>query len=173
METNTDLLIAADIFAREITNGIWFCINLSCLFIFFRYTWLSLAANRSWFAIGRMVRDRSFVPEMQASIGLTIYFIGATLRAAYVWWLLKAQTRGWPIAEVIEDGYWLMYLAAAFAIVGGLCTLRVFTKLNYGHRAWILAGIFSIIVPVITHFEPVWGMLGSAVLVPLALYFLL
>jgi hypothetical protein len=152
MDTPTRITVAADLAAREITNGVWLFINLSCLIVFLMYSWKRSMKKRAWSDVARMIRERDFEPDTQASIAMTMYFIGATIRAGYVWWLLKAQSKGWVHAQYVEEMYWVMHLAAAFAIIGGLCVLRVFTRLEWGHRAWIAAAIISLLVPFVIHY---------------------
>lgn len=135
--------------SSEVSNGIWFFMNLFCLWTFGYYVAVCFTSNGklSIDAIKRMITRREYDRELQAAIALTVYFLGAALRGGYNWWLMINDIA--PTQAI--DYFYIKMGSAALGVIGGVCILRVFTALRWGHIAWMVGGAIAIVVPVITN----------------------
>jgi hypothetical protein len=122
---------------REIANGIWTMIGLF-LIVGLTYTLVQDMRHRPGWRFDR---------GTQLVIGSLVYFIGSIDRSTYIWLSFIWQNRGWD-TENISEAHWLLIVAAAFAIIGGLCILRICIVERFGDLAWITAGVVSVAVPV-------------------------
>lgn len=122
---------------REIGNGIWTMIGLF-LILGLLYTLVQDIRHRpNW----RADRGTALV------IGTLVYFLGSIDRSTYIWLSFIWQNRGWDTTAVRES-HWVLIVAAALAITGGLCILRICIVERFGDWAWIAAGVVSVVVPV-------------------------
>lgn len=142
-----------DEIVRELMNGIWFVLSIEI--------WLCLAI----YVFHRIMRARTvgqkYIIEdstwwyddsaTQLAIALMVYMTGSGIRAGWVWMLLECQNElGRGKCEFIATSVWLLYGASLFAVVGGLCLIRVLVP--YGQPwGWLVAGVLAAAVPLIVH----------------------
>lgn len=125
---------------REMVNGTWLILNISLAIVFWRRVWLTKRAG-GWKAL----RED---PVAQAAIGLAVYFTGSGVMRAWVWMLLVVSNAG-DDAAFIGEHYEIALAAAATAIVGALCCIRVFYPRRW---LWIVTGVLAAAAPVTVHF---------------------
>lgn len=135
------------IYLREIINGVWFFLNLSLAYTFWR---IVLNARRRfpgrWYDLA----------QVQGSIGLAVYFSGSSIMRAWVWVLLVTQNRG-DDAAFIEQRATLAMLSGAIAIVGALCAIRVLSPAKWSSWFWLFIGGMSMLLPIAVHATLVAG----------------
>jgi hypothetical protein len=137
-----------DLIVREITNGMWFLMNLALLAVFANYLLCR------WQQIGAIVLFRSAANDQDigtaAAIALFVYFIGASTRAGWVWIVLFQQNMGIQNYGFENQPAFLL-LAVATGTVGSLCCMRIFSASRWGHWVWISSGILAIAIPIAAH----------------------
>ena len=83
-----------DLVVREVTNGMWFLMNLALLAVFANYLLCR------WQQDGALTLFRSAANDQDigtaAAIALFVYFMGASMRAGWVWIVLFQQNLGNP-----------------------------------------------------------------------------
>lgn len=123
---------------REIGNGIWTMLG-AFLIVALAYTVLQDVRDprRDWQA------DRGTA----LAIGTLVYFLGSIMRSAYIWAGLIVNNRAMD-EEILAEWRGLLLLAVGFAVLGGLCIVRICLVDRFGPWAWITAGVVSVAVPV-------------------------
>lgn len=138
---------------REIMNGMWFILSVE--------VWLCLIYYISHRIMRARVIGQEYIIEdstywyhdsaTQLAIALMVYMTGSGIRAGWVWGLLECQNEiGRKGCEFIATSVWVLFVASAFAIVGGLCTIRVLVPF-LRPWGWLAAGVLAVAVPLIVH----------------------
>jgi len=139
---------------RELMNGMWFILSLEVL--------LALIYYIVWRAIKHPIKPQNIwvEPEVwykelgtQLALAWACFITGATIRAGWIWLLLECQNRLGHRKDcnyILDTAEWLL-LASVFAIVGGVCTIRV--MLPYWLRPWsyIVPAVVAVAVPLLVH----------------------
>jgi hypothetical protein len=138
-----------DLFVREITNGIWFLMNVSILiaigcFLFCQFGKFGLGS------LWARLRDETSTGD-QVAVALFVYFIGSSIRAGWVWTVLLLQSLGRDTDGFDQASDWLL-TAVAIGIVGTFCCMRIFSRDQWGHKIWVGFATFAILTPFIAHY---------------------
>lgn len=131
-----------DLIAREIVNGMWFVLSALMAAAFGLYVVRS--------KIGTAWPDWYNQLGVQAAIALFVFTFGSMMRAGWIWLLLSCQNENRSCAG-IENAYAIMFIASAFAVVGGVCCIRIFTPAYWSPWSWLAAGFVAVAIPVIVH----------------------
>lgn len=126
---------------REVANGIWLWLNVAMSIVLWRHVFFKVRTEPSWY----------HSQGTQAAIALAFYFTGSTIMRSWVWILLLLERRGDDQA-FIGDHVEVPLVAAALAITGSLCCVRVFSPGPWGRWFWIATGVLSITIPIAVHF---------------------
>lgn len=129
-----------DLIAREIVNGTWFVLSALMVIAFGVYIMKAIKERAGWYD------DRG----TQAAIALLCFTIGGSLRSGWIWLLLSCENDN-GVCSAVRDAYWIMFVASAFAIVGGVCSIRIFTPEHWRPWSWLGAGVLAVAVPIIVH----------------------
>ena len=124
---------------RELANGTWFVLNVALAGLFIRYV-AKRWREPYWYTI----------QEVAGAIGLSLYFIGSAIMRAWVWGDLLYGGQGDRMAwwsERIE----VPLTAAAMAITGAVCCIRIFSDRRWGRFFWIGTACIAVLVPVLAH----------------------
>jgi hypothetical protein len=124
------MLLTTDMIVRESINGAWFILNLYMVGIFLMYILPEIRGTRSWY-----VKERN-----KAALGLMCYFIGGAMFHGWIWYLLRAARYG-TAGLFLANSYIVIVASAAFAFVGGLMCIRVFSEKRWGNYTWLGAMI--------------------------------
>ena len=134
--------------SREITNGVWFFLNLYVLFYLSRLVWYTMrrSARPIW-------RQPDYV---KLAWGMNLILIGSTIRAGWVWLLLIAEENRWYKLHlaVYETGL-LRYVAIGFAMWGAICIAKLFQSKQRTHGRQALHVAFVVLaaflIPILVH----------------------
>jgi hypothetical protein len=125
---------------RELANGGWTFLNAGLFIVFTWYSWY-------WVKKVRWPWDR----VTQGAIGLSIYFFGSTIRAAYLWlqWI--------SISHDLDLDFWKgpqteIIIALILCIIGSAISVKVFVSDGYGKLSAFLIVLFAVVIPVVVHF---------------------
>lgn len=142
-----------DYLIRELMNGMWFVLSLEILIALMIYI------------IHRILKEPAeprniwVIPEpwyrelgTQLAIGWTTYMTGSAIRAGWIWLLLECQGRlGMKNCGHITQTAEVLFIASVFAIVGGVCTIRIMMPDRWRPWSYIVPAAIAIIVPVSVH----------------------
>jgi hypothetical protein len=137
-----------DLVVREVTNGMWFLLNLALLAVFANYL-MCRWQQSSALTLLRSAANQQDIGTA-AAIALFVYFMGASTRAGWVWVVLFQQNLGVQTLGFENQPVFLI-LAVATGTVGSLCCMRVFSQSRWGHWAWIVSGILALAIPLGAH----------------------
>jgi NO-binding membrane sensor protein with MHYT domain len=132
-----------DTFVRELSNGQWFVLSMVMTTFCITYATVRPVSighyTPNWF-------DDAIPADTQFALSLAIYMAGSTLRAGYIWVLLHCQNaRG--SCDYIQNNAWLMLVASALAVIGGLWFIRTLSPPQWRPWSWVGAGLFSLSLP--------------------------
>lgn len=155
-----------DMVVREVMNGILFVLDVELVLTFVTYLSRRIIADIGSYRAGQDVPTYSEEspepygvlgwyerPGSKAAIALTIYFAGATMRAGWIWWLLHCENAGGSCFS-IRGNSWVMLVATALAMTGGLCCIRVFSPPHWHPWSWLAAGVVAVAIPFLTYLVP-------------------
>jgi hypothetical protein len=109
-----------------------FFLSVALVIVFFRYL-LAEAKTFGW----NKIRTN---PVNQAAIALIVYFSAMSVTRLWSVVFYASVERGTEFVE-LENTYYIALLSTAFAVVGGLCMVRVFTE---SHLTWVsVLGVIS------------------------------
>lgn len=126
---------------REVWNGAWFSLALGMIVILAAITLDRIRLIGSW----KYAYDDTGV---QICLALTMFVTASGARAAYIWLLLHCENF-YPDCTWITEDDWIMTVAGAIAIAGGLCTIRVLSPRRWLPWSWLVAGAFAIGMPIL------------------------
>ncbi len=107
------------IYAREITNGMWFLASMFLLASMIKFIVLK-APN--W-------RILQWPVHMKLAWGITFLAAGNMLRAGWIWAILIANSLGDQDAVlIIQSLSFISYMAIAFGVWGCVCTVKAITE---------------------------------------------
>jgi hypothetical protein len=126
-----------DIFVRELGGGIWF----------FTSFWLVIAFSA--YIVRETARDnRRDGALIAAATALVVYFIGSMIRGLLTWMQFFFAGNGWDPKDWIATWPWFG-LSVLFNIVGAEACIYLLSSWRWRLCLSILAGITSILVPVV------------------------
>lgn len=95
------------------------------------------AEGASWLDI---YRNADF--SLMGAVGITVFFLGATIGRAAMWGWRVAVNRGFPVdAEIRDVLFSIVIFSVAICCIGGFCILRVFADRKYSAMVQWSAGI--------------------------------
>lgn len=131
-----------DLIVREIMNGMLFMLGLF------------LVGAMGFRLLQRVKHDNDWYHDetTQAIIALFFFLIGENIRSGWIWALLICQNEyGRSACLKIASSYELLLVASAFAIVGAVCCIRVFSPPAFNPWTWLAAGALALLVPLGVH----------------------
>lgn len=127
----------SNLVVREVMNGTWFILTLCLTLAFVLRIACRMASDANWYGdVG-----------CQAAIALLVHFVGSVMRSGWIWLLLHCQNAARE-CSAIENNYDVLIVASAFAVIGTLCCIRVFSPVRLRPWTWMLAGAAAIAIPV-------------------------
>lgn len=125
---------------REIGNGVWTMLGA---FVIAALAYTLVQDMRDW------THQESWRVNRGTALaaGAFVYFTGSIIRSAYIWLGLIADNRQMDEA-ILAQWRFMLLIAVAAAIIGGLCIVRVCIADRFGSWSWITAGVVSVAVPV-------------------------
>lgn len=139
-----------DLVVRELTNGTWFLLNATIILAVGRHLYCQIirfGLRHLWNGL----RDETST-GVQVAVALFVYFIGASIRAGWVWIVLFRQNLGMISNDTAFDQADWLLLAVGIGGIGALCCARIFSRDQWGHNVWMISGALAMALPAIVHF---------------------
>lgn len=115
---------------RQVSTEILLVLDLTLAAFMFLYL------VRKWRLFGWAARYRD---EVQAATAFLTLMIGHSILRAWGTVLLHAQDRGVPLLT-LEEQMPIGLAGLMVSVAGMLCAIRVFSRADWGHWAWLTAG---------------------------------
>lgn len=140
-----------DVLIRELMNGMWFVLSVEiwlALIIYIVRRIIREPAPALWIKPSSWYAD----PATQLAVAWTTYMTGSGIRAGWIWMLLECQGRlGIGNCGHITKTVEILFAASLFAIVGGVCTIRIMLPEDWRPWSYVVPAALAIIVPVAVH----------------------
>ena len=83
--------------------------------------------------------------ELKIGLAMWVYVLGDTIIRAPVWYFRHLDNGGQPITRAQSDLFWeIATIGAVFAIIGGLCALRVSAPERMGWWPWVGTAVLAL-----------------------------
>ena len=145
------MLGLGDAGVREIANGQAALINFFIVIMMVAYLARVVMRDGFWHTFSVKLYSPERNVGTAIAIAMFVYFLGASVRAIWIWAQLYHQNRGYhngPLNSLQE----IRLLAAPLIIVGGLCMIRVLLNPRWGRATWFSAGGIMLILPIAIHY---------------------
>lgn len=123
-----------DLLIREFTNGAWLIFSMILLLFFMYYLWDEWRRRPidGLFSVFRRT------PRIEVAAAMLVIFLGETVRAGWVYLILKRSNDGLPVSFL--STLWPVGVFAAVTVaLGSLYAIRVFTRQRMGYKGWLTA----------------------------------
>jgi len=124
--------------AREVANSIIFPLCLCLCYVMAR-TWRDTIRNE---------------PEKRTKrdlvVGLFFLFLGEGLRSGWAWIALASNNRSLPVFEYISELYQVVVIAAAFILLGALCSIKALAAPGKRYHGWTFAVVLVFVCVTVT-----------------------
>lgn len=141
------------VLVRELMNGMWFVLSFQILVALVSYLIRRMISEPAdprqvW------VVNQPWYRELGSQLALSwgTYMVGSTIRAGWIWIFLECQGRlGVGNCGHITQTVWVLFIASGFAIVGGVCTIRIMLPDSWRPWSYLVPAIVAVIVPLVVH----------------------
>ena len=147
---------------REIANGVWLIVTLELVVFFLLYFW-----SRVWRAYtGSDLRlflatepdhhpfwlPKWYDSSLQFASGVLCLAVGGLFRASWVYPFMRCQNEmGGLGCDLTEATWWVLWVATALSIAGGVCLIRIVSPPQWRVAAVTTCTAIPIIVPTLIY----------------------